>query len=107
MADFLNSVKNNVTGGSTDPLNKLLSTGIDKDRNNFLKGLKTTSSGQKEDPTYLGFRLLFDFNYGSSIDTETYLPISPILCASDQIQLTGANGMDLFSGSKKTSRKNR
>ena len=101
MADFLNSVQNNITGNTKEPGKQLLNTGIDRDRNNFLRGLKTTTSGQKEDPTYLGFRLLFDFNIGSNIDEETFLPISPILCDSPNMKLNLAgSGMDLFSISK-------
>ena len=32
----------------------------DKDRNLFLKGFKLSESGKNEDPTYLGFKIVFD-----------------------------------------------
>jgi len=100
MADFLNGLQQNFPA-SGNPGNSLLNTGVDKDRNNFLTGLQTTTSGQKEDPTYLGFRLLFDLNPGNSVDQETFLPISPLLCVADQINMPhiGA-GVDYFSLSK-------
>jgi len=98
MADFLSSLQQNFT--SDNPLGNLLNTGVDKDRNRFLTGLKTTSSGQKEDPTYLGFRLLFDFNTGHSVDQETFLPISPILCDADTIN-SPFTSTDYFSLAKR------
>ena len=33
----------------------------DKNRNLFLKGFKLSNSGGNEDPTYLGFKVMFDF----------------------------------------------
>jgi hypothetical protein len=76
MADFLNSIKDNLSSVA-DP-NQILNKGIDRNRTTFLKGLKTTSSGQKEDPTYTGFRIMFDMGIGGVVDQETYLPISPL-----------------------------
>ena len=88
MSDFLSSAK--------DLGSQAIRNNIDKSRNLFLKGLKTTSAGQKEDPTYLGFRLMFDYGYGGRVDPETYLPISPLFC---DIPHNGL-GMDYFSLSK-------
>ena len=100
MADFLNGLQQNFPLDD-NPMGKLLNTGVDKDRNNFLKGLKTTASGQKEDPTYLGFRLLFDFNPSHSVDQETFLPISPILCDGPKIDFPHVSaGIDYFSLAK-------
>lgn len=76
MADFLNNIKDNLSS-ITDP-NQIINKGIDRNRTTFLKGLKTTSSGQKEDPTYTGFRIMFDMGYGGLVDPETFLPISPL-----------------------------
>ena len=50
MASYLNEIKDNLSS-VTDP-NQILNRGVDKQRTLFLKGLKSTSSGQKEDPTY-------------------------------------------------------
>jgi len=51
---------------------------IDFQREKFLKGLKTTRSGKKEDPTYISFRFIFDFGNSSLLEEETFLPISPL-----------------------------
>ena len=59
MANFLNEIKDNFS--SITDKNQILNAGVDKQRTAFLKGLKSTSSGQKEDPTYTGFRIMFDF----------------------------------------------
>lgn len=77
MANFLNELKDNFSS-VTDP-NQILNKGVDKQRTAFLKGLKSTSSGQKEDPTYTGFRIMFDFGYGGLVDPSTFLPVSPLL----------------------------
>ena len=77
MANFLNEIKDNFRS-VTDP-NQILNKGVDKQRTAFLKGLKSTSSGQKEDPTYTGFRIMFDFGYGGLVDPSTFLPVSPLL----------------------------
>ena len=76
MANFLNDIKDNLSSVA-DP-NQIFNKGIDRGRTTFLKGLKTTSSGQKEDPTYTGFRIMFDMGYGGLVDPESYLPISPL-----------------------------
>ena len=77
MANFLNEIKDNFS--SITDKNQILNAGVDKQRTAFLKGLKSTSSGQKEDPTYTGFRIMFDFGYGGLVDPSTFLPISPLL----------------------------
>ncbi len=103
MANFFNGAKDAVSNkfNSLGGSKALLNTGIDRERNNFLKGLKTTTSGQKEDPTYLGFRLIFDFNLGGLIDPETFLPISPLLTDANYIKFAaGTTSMDLFGASK-------
>ncbi len=76
MADFLNQIKDNLSS-VTDP-NQILNGNVDKQRTTFLKGLRSTSSGQKEDPTYTGFRIMFDMGYNGLVDPETFLPISPL-----------------------------
>lgn len=76
MASFLNETKDNFSS-VTDP-NQILNRGVDKQRTLFLKGLRSTSSGQKEDPTYTGFRIMFDLGYNGLVDPETFLPISPL-----------------------------
>lgn len=76
MASFLNEVKDNLSS-VTDP-NQILNRGVDKQRSTFLRGLKSTSSGQKEDPTYTGFRIMFDMGHNGLVDPETFLPISPL-----------------------------
>ena len=49
-----------------------MNNAIDKDINNFHKGFITTAQGGYEDPTYLGFRLVFDFD-PSYRDPETLI----------------------------------
>jgi hypothetical protein len=93
---FLSDIKDNATSvaNSSDILNR----GVDKLRTQFLSGLKTTSSGQKEDPTYTGFRIMFDLGYGGLVDPETFLPISPLLSkGSNGITPGGPRGMKLDS----------
>jgi len=103
MANYFNGVKDGITSKYNDlgGNRRLLNTGIDKERNNFLRGLKTTTSGQKEDPTYIGFRLLFDFNTAGLVDPETFLPISPLLCDRPGLTLGNSINMDLFGASKR------
>jgi hypothetical protein len=76
MASYLNEIKDNLSSVSNP--NQILNRGVDKQRNLFLKGLKSTSSGQKEDPTYTGFRIMFDMGHNGLVDPETFLPISPL-----------------------------
>lgn len=84
MAQFLNNIKDDLSSIANP--NQIFDKGIDRNRTTFLKGLKTTSSGQKEDPTYTGFRIMFDMGYGGLVDPETYLPISPLFSnGSNQI----------------------
>ena len=51
---------------------------IDFQREKFLKGLRSTRSGKKEDPTYISFRFIFDFGNTGLLEEETFLPISPL-----------------------------
>lgn len=50
----------------------------DKQRNLFLKGFKLSKQGGYEDPTYLGFKVVFDFGV-LPIDPEDGVPPSPLL----------------------------
>ncbi len=50
----------------------------DKNRNLFLKGFKLSESGKNEDPTYLGFKIVFDFGI-LPINSEHGWPPSPLL----------------------------
>jgi hypothetical protein len=105
MADFLSSIRDNAS--SVTDVGQILNRGVDKNRTLFLKGLKSTSSGQKEDPTYLGFRIMFDMGHGGLVDPETFLPISPLFSKGNTnisgnpagMKLDGS--MDFFHGSRK------
>lgn len=91
---FLSDIKDNAS--SITNLSDVTSKGVDKLRTQFLSGLKTTSSGQKEDPTYTGFRIMFDMGYGGIVDPQTFLPVSPLLSTgSNQITPGGPRGMKL------------
>jgi hypothetical protein len=50
----------------------------DRNRNLFLKGFKLSNSGGNEDPTYLGFKVMFDFG-SLPISTEWGWAPSPLL----------------------------
>ena len=73
MADFFDNLSDNLNLDR----GRILNRKIDKDRDNFIKGLRYTKSGQKEDPTYLGFRFIFEFGI-SPLDPENFLPPSPL-----------------------------
>jgi len=49
----------------------------DKQRSLFLKGFKLSKQGNYEDPTYLGFKIIFDFGT-LPINAEDGLPPSPL-----------------------------
>lgn len=55
---------------------------IDKDVNNFMKGFAATDQGGFEDPTYLGFRFVFDFD-PTFRDFATSLTTSPLFAPGD------------------------
>jgi hypothetical protein len=105
MADFLSNIKDNAS--SVADGNQILNRGVDKNRTLFLKGLTSTSSGQKEDPTYLGFRIMFDMGHGGLVDPENFLPISPLFSQGNNLisgnpagmKLNSSN-MDFFHGSR-------
>ncbi len=93
---FLSDIKDNATSLANP--SDILNRGVDKLRTQFLSGLKTTTSGQKEDPTYTGFRIMFDLGYGGIVDPETFLPVSPLLSkGSLQVTPGGPRGMKLDS----------
>ena len=90
---------------------------IDFQREKFLKGLRSTRSGKKEDPTYISFRFIFDFGNTGLLEEETFLPISPLfrkkdLSGSEQFNALNVPGsyttsMDFFYGSKLKSEQGR
>jgi hypothetical protein len=51
----------------------------DRKRSQFLKGFKTEGSKRIEDPTYMGFKLIFDIDGVLQIDKNTYIAPSPLL----------------------------
>jgi hypothetical protein len=50
----------------------------DKNRTNFLSGFKNTPLGGFEDPTYLGFKIIFDIDGVLPIGSDDGLPPSPL-----------------------------
>ena len=97
MADFLSNIKSNAS--SVTDQNQILNRGVDKGRTMFLKGLTTTSSGQKEDPTYLGFRIMFDMGHEGLVDPESFLPISPLFSKGATSNIAGGiKGMKVSNG---------
>jgi hypothetical protein len=66
--------------GTTDQLRSL-----------FLKGFKLSNQGKNEDPTYLGFKVLIDFNSG--IDYEFGQPRSPLFRKDNYIFGNGNSGL--------------
>jgi len=64
----------------------------DKERNLFLKGFKLSKQGGYEDPTYLGFKVVFDFG-NLPIGVDDGLPPSPLLKPDNYTTLSGANSM--------------
>lgn len=61
----------------------------DKNRNLFLKGFKLSDSGQNEDPTYLGFKIVFDPGILPINPDYGWAP-SPLLRAQNYTEANGA-----------------
>ena len=61
-----------------------------QNRLNFLSGFKNTPQGGYEDPTYLGFKIIFDFEGALPIGADDGLPPSPLF--KDSAYGTSANG---------------
>ena len=66
----------------------------DKNRTLFLKGFKLSDQGKNEDPTYLGFKFVFDFGV-LPIDPEWGWAPSPLLRINNYTQ---GNGAGMASG---------
>lgn len=64
----------------------------DKDRSTFLKGLNLSRSGKNEDPTYLGFKFLFDFG-ALPVNLEYGWAPSPLLRVNNYTSSDGASNM--------------
>ena len=62
----------------------------DKNRNLFLKGFKLSNSGMNEDPTYLGFKIVFDPGI-LPINPEYGWAPSPLLRAQNYTEGNGAS----------------
>ena len=62
----------------------------DQQRSLFLKGFKLSKQGNFEDPTYLGFKVVFDFGT-LPLGTEDGLPPSPLLKQQNYASDTGFN----------------
>jgi hypothetical protein len=78
MGDFASGFSNNLKGNVIPKKEEVFDRKIDKQRETFLKGISSTKHGKKEDPTYLYFRLIFDFGVSGEIDPETFLAPSPL-----------------------------
>ena len=66
----------------------------DKNRTLFLKGFKLSDQGKNEDPTYLGFKFVFDFG-ALPVDPEWGWAPSPLLRINNYTQ---GNGAGMASG---------
>lgn len=66
----------------------------DKNRNLFLKGFRLSDQGKNEDPTYLGFKFVFDFGT-LPVDPEWGWAPSPLLRVDNY---TPGNGAGMASG---------
>jgi hypothetical protein len=77
MADYFNGDESKL-GNKVLPNGDSLKRKIDSSRDTFLKGIRSTKHGKKEDPTYLHFKFIFDFGNTSLIDPETFLAPSPL-----------------------------
>jgi hypothetical protein len=66
----------------------------DKNRTLFLKGFKLSDQGKNEDPTYLGFKFVFDFG-ALPVDPEYGWAPSPLLRVNNYTQ---GNGAGMASG---------
>lgn len=64
----------------------------DKDRSIFLKGFKLSRSGENEDPTYLGFKFVFDFG-ALPVNLEYGWAPSPLLRVPNYTTVNGAANM--------------
>ena len=60
----------------------------DKNRSIFLKGFNLSRSGANEDPTYLGFKFVFDFG-ALPINAETGWAPSPLLRVGNYTETNG------------------
>ena len=61
----------------------------DKNRTLFLKGFKLSDQGKNEDPTYLGFKFVFDFG-ALPVDPDTGWAPSPLLRVNNYTPTNGA-----------------
>ena len=61
----------------------------DKNRTIFLKGFKLSDQGKNEDPTYLGFKFVFDFG-ALPVDPDTGWAPSPLLRVNNYTPTNGA-----------------
>lgn len=64
----------------------------DKNRSVFLKGFKLSRSGENEDPTYLGFKFVFDFG-SLPVNLEYGWAPSPLLRVANYTTVNGAANM--------------
>ena len=64
----------------------------DKNRSVFLKGFNLSRSGENEDPTYLGFKFVFDFG-ALPVNLEYGWAPSPLLRVSNYTTVNGAANM--------------
>ena len=87
MSDFSSGIKSNLNVNKKSLLNRK----IDFSREKFIKGISSTKFGQKEDPTYLHFKFIFDLGISGTIDPETFLAPSPLFKKMD-----GANSNEIF-----------
>ena len=79
MSDFSDGLKSDLK------LDKnILNRKIDFSREKFIKGISSTKFGQKEDPTYLHFKFIFDLGLSGIIDPETFLAPSPLFKSKDK-----------------------
>ncbi len=62
-----------------------MNNAIDHHINNFNKGFLTTPNGGYEDPTFLGFRLIFDFDPVHR-DFDTMLTNDPLFSTNDNLE---------------------
>lgn len=64
----------------------------DRNRSLFLKGFNLSRSGENEDPTYLGFKFMFDFGT-LPVNLETGWAPSPLLRVNNYTIFDGASNM--------------
>jgi hypothetical protein len=75
---------------------------LDKHVNTWYKGVRYMPQAQYEDPTYLGFKLIFDFN--PIMDLETGLTTSPLFAPADGSGLESAQAYLSAIGYKEKAR---